>query len=209
MLRDNYASEIERIRSKYDDPRSAVLPLLAMAQDEYGYLTDEVIREVAAMLELPDTDIFEVVGFYTLFYDRPVGKWVLQVCDDVPCCYLGAEELIADLTNRLGVQENEVTPDGMFVVERVKCLAACDRAPLLQANLGYIYDIYPERVDSLLRELRAFAEQGIGLKVSGTVAEDYEFDKSGRLQQVRLDLGAMPTARAESPSQDQTTDPSS
>src|SRR5688500_4695222 len=97
MLLDTHKSEIETILAKYASRRSAVLPLLYIAQDEYGHLTDAAIREVAAILGLPATDVFEVVGFYSLFYERPMGAWVLQVCDDVPCCYLGAEELIAAL----------------------------------------------------------------------------------------------------------------
>jgi NADH-quinone oxidoreductase subunit E len=160
-LRDKYGQEIDTIISRYAQKRSAVLPILYVAQDEYGHLTDAAIREVAEILDLPPTDVFEVVGFYTLFYNKPVGKWVLQVCDDVPCCFLGAEEIKADQT----------TADGMFTLQRVKCLADCDRAPLLQANLDYYRDLTPEKVDALLAELRQRAESGAPLSVSGRLAE--------------------------------------
>jgi NADH-quinone oxidoreductase subunit E len=173
MLRDTHGAEIDSLLARYAQKRSAVLPLLFIAQDNYGYLTEEAIYEVATILDLPATDVFEVVGFYTLLYNRPVGAWVLQVCDDVPCCFCGAEELIAALREALGVRENQRTPDGMFVLERVKCLAACDQAPVLQANLDYHYKVTPDKVDALLRQLRAWAEQGTR-GVSGRLAEDYQ-----------------------------------
>ncbi len=183
-LRETHQTEIESIIARYANKRSAVLPLLYLAQDTYGYLTDDAIREVAAILELPPTDVYEVVGFYTLFYNRPVGTWVLQVCDDVPCCYCGAEELIAALKQTLGISEEETTPDGMFTLQRVKCLAACDRAPVLQANLNYVYDVTPERVQTLLADLRARAAEARKQGVSGRFAEDYEFTRDGRLVQI-------------------------
>src|SRR5690242_9192484 len=170
-LQEKYASEIDSILSRYAQKRSAVLPLLYIAQDEYGHLTDSAIREVAAILGLPSTDVFEVVGFYTLFYNKPVGKWVLQVCDDVPCCFLGAEQLVADLESKLGIAADQTTPDGMFTLQRVKCLADCDRAPLLQANLEYYRNLTPEKVDAMLSELRQRAEAGEQLSVSGRFAE--------------------------------------
>ncbi|WP_448337615.1 NADH-quinone oxidoreductase subunit NuoE [Chloroflexus aurantiacus] len=183
-LLETHQAEIEAIVARYASKRSAVLPLLYLAQDTYGYLTDEAIREVATILDLPPTDVYEVVGFYTLFYDRPVGTWVLQVCDDVPCCFCGAEELIAALKQALGIREEETTADGMFTLQRVKCLAACDRAPVLQANLDYVYDVTPDRVEALLNNLRARAAEARKRGVSGRFAEDFEFTRDGRLVQI-------------------------
>jgi NADH-quinone oxidoreductase subunit E len=181
MLLDTHKSEIETILAKYASRRSAVLPLLYIAQDEYGHLTDAAIREVAAILGLPATDVFEVVGFYSLFYDRPMGAWVLQVCDDVPCCYLGAEELIAALKSSLGIAEEQTTADGMFTLQRVKCVAACNRAPVLQANLDYIYDVSPARVDALLSDLRARAGEAKKRGLSGRFAEDFTLGAEAQL----------------------------
>ena len=171
MLQEKYAADIDAILARYNQKRSAVLPLLYIAQDEYGHLTDAAIREVADILELPSTDVFEVVGFYTLFYDKPVGKWVLQVCDDVPCCFLGAEEIVADLENKLGIKSNQTTDDGMFTLQRVKCLADCDHAPLLQANLEYYRNLTSDKLDALLSELRQRAASGEQLSISGRFAE--------------------------------------
>ena len=170
-LREKHAQEIDSILARYAQKRSAVLPLLYIAQDEYGHLTDEAIREVAGIVELPPTDVFEVVGFYTLFYDKPVGMWVLQVCDDVPCCFLGAEEIVADLERKLDIKTDGTTADGMFTLQRVKCLADCDRAPVIQANLEYFRNMTPEKVDAMLTELHQRAESGERLSISGLFAE--------------------------------------
>src|SRR5512138_2123984 len=169
-LREKHGQEIDSILARYAQKRSAVLPILYIAQDEYGYLTDEAIREVAEIVQMAPTDVFEVVGFYTLFYNKPVGKWVLQVCDDVPCCFLGAEEIVGHLESTLGIKADQTTADGMFTLQRVKCLADCDRAPLLQANLDYYRNLTPEKVDALLIELRRRAESGEELSVSGRLA---------------------------------------
>ncbi|NJN18802.1 MAG: NAD(P)H-dependent oxidoreductase subunit E, partial [Oscillochloris sp.] len=200
MLLDTHKSEIETIVSRYASKRSAVLPLLYIAQDTYGHLDDRAIREVAAILDLPATDVFAVVGFYTLFYNRPVGTWMLQVCDDVPCCYCGAEELIDALKQSLGIVEEQTTPDGMFTLQRVKCLAACDRPPVLQANLDYIYDATADRVDALLNDLRARAAAAKKRGVSGRAAEDFEFGAAGGLEEIRR-FGAYRDRWAPAPAQ--------
>ncbi|MBO9320854.1 MAG: NAD(P)H-dependent oxidoreductase subunit E, partial [Roseiflexus sp.] len=120
-LIEKHGAEIEAIIARYPHKPSAVLPLLFIAQDEYGYLTEAAMREVAELLDMPPTDVFEVAGFYSLLYEQPVGKWVIQVCDDVPCAFCGAEELIATLQAKLGIGVDQTTPDGMFTLQRVKC----------------------------------------------------------------------------------------
>ena len=171
MLAEKYADEIAAILARYPSKRSAILPLCYLAQDEYGFLSDRVVREVAEILDMPYTDAFEVVTFYSLLYDTPVGKWVLQVCDDNPCCFVGAEGLVLDLEGRLGIRAGETTPDRLFTLQRVKCLGACHRAPLLQANLEFVYDLTPAKLDALLADLRARVESGEPLSISGRLAE--------------------------------------
>jgi NADH-quinone oxidoreductase subunit E len=192
MLLDTHKAEIEGILARYASRRSAVLPLLYIAQDQYGRLNDAAIREVAAILDLPPTEVFEVVGFYTLFYNRPVGTWMLQVCDDVPCCYLGAEELVEALKHSLGIGEEQTTADGMFTLQRVKCLAACDRAPVLQANLDYVYDVTPDKVDALLADLRARAADAKKRGLSGRFAEDFELGKDGAVRHLAREAPYVP-----------------
>jgi len=171
-LRQQHGAEIDAILARYPQKRSAILALLYVAQDTYGRLTDEAIREVAQIIEVPPTDVFEVVGFYTLLYDDKVGKMVLQVCDDIPCAFCGAEELVSTLQQRLGIHSDETTPDGIFTLQRVKCLAACDKAPMLQANLDYYGNLdTAEKVDALLDQLRARVANNDRISISGRQAE--------------------------------------
>ncbi len=172
MLSNKYAAEIASILARYPIKNSAVLPLCYIAQDEYGFVTERAVREIAQILDMPYTDVFEVVTFYSLFYDQPVGKWVLQVCDDNPCAFCGAEELVGYLEEKLGIHAGGTTPDGVFTLQRVKCLGACHRAPLLQANLEFVYDVNTsDKADALLEDLRASAQRGERLSISGRLAE--------------------------------------
>ncbi len=171
MLADKYADDIAALLARYPSKKSAVLPLCYIAQDEYGFLNDRTIREVAEILQMPYTDVFEVVTFYSLLYDTPVGKWMLQVCDDNPCCFTGGEELVADIEGQLGIRAGETTADGMFTLQRVKCIGACHRAPVLQANLEFEYDMTPEKVDRLLADCRAAVADGDRISLSGRFAE--------------------------------------
>jgi NADH-quinone oxidoreductase subunit E len=170
-LREKHGSAIDEIIGRYAQKRSAVIPLLYIAQDEYGRLTDGAIREVADILDMPATDVFEVVGFYTLLYDDAVGTWVLQVCDDVPCCFCGAEELITALEQTLGIRCDQTTSDKMFTLQRVKCVASCNKAPVLQANLNFHYNVTPDKITDLLNDLRRQANANQAISVSGRLAE--------------------------------------
>jgi NADH-quinone oxidoreductase subunit E len=171
VLADTYANEIAAILARYPIKKSAVLPLCYIAQDEYGYLNMDHIQEVADILDMPYTDVFEVVTFYSLLYDQPVGRWVLQVCDDNPCCFTGTEELVADLEQRLGITAGETTPDRLFTLQRVKCIGACHRAPVMQANLEFLYDVTPDKVPGVLEEMVQQAQRGEKLSISGRFAE--------------------------------------
>ena len=163
MLRDKYASEIQKILDKYppERKRSAVLPILYLAQSEYGYCTPEAIEEVAAILGLDPTEVNSVVGFYTLFYDRPIGQHVIQVCNDLPCALRGADRFVDHVCAGLGLDKHalehggQTTADGQFTVETVMCIAACDKAPCAQIDLEFAELLTPEKFDALLESLRA------------------------------------------------------
>ena len=134
MLKENYAQEIEGILAKYppDQKRSAVMPLLFLAQREYGSLSTEAISEVGDLIGLQSTEVASLVGFYTLYHDREGGKYRIQVCTDLPCALRGAQAFADELCDKLDVRMGDTTPDGQVTVEEVKCLAACDRAPMFQ-----------------------------------------------------------------------------
>lgn len=136
MLADRYADEIRDILAKYpmEQSRSAVMPLLFLAQREYGHLDEAAIDEVAGLLGLDPTEVGSLVGFYTLYHDRPGGKYRIQICTDLPCALRGAEGFATQVCALLGVGRGGTTDDGLITVEEVKCLAACDTAPMFQVQ---------------------------------------------------------------------------
>ncbi len=139
-LLKKYPQEIERILAKYPagdiGRKAAVMPLLYLAQREENYLSTQAIQDVAEITGLSATDVDSVAGFYTLFHEEPGGRYRLQVCTDLPCALRGAEKFFRDLCAALNVKPGETTPDGMFLVEEVTCLAACHRAPMMQVQGG-------------------------------------------------------------------------
>jgi len=155
---DTRRQDIEYHLAKYPDKRSAVMPLLYIAQEEYGYITPEAMEEVAQIVGTDVTHIKGVVGFYTMYYDKPKGKYLLQICTDLPCALRGAEEFSQHVCQRLGIEPGETTPDGLFTVENVMCLAACDRAPVMQVNFHYVENLDLDKFNKLIEDLRREAE---------------------------------------------------
>ena len=138
MLSEKYAQEIDTILAKYppDQKRSAVMPLLYLAQRADGFITKQAMNEIAAILGIEPTEVGSIVGFYTLYSDKPVGTYRLQVCTDLPCALRGADEFLEKLCENLGIKVGQTTSDGLMTVEAVMCLAACDKAPLFQVQSG-------------------------------------------------------------------------
>jgi NADH-quinone oxidoreductase subunit E len=136
MLADKYRMDIEKILAKYppEQKRSAVMPLLYLAQKEYGHLSQAAMAEVGELCGISATQVAGVVGFYTLYYDRPGGRRRMQICTDLPCALRGAEKFAAEVCHNLGVRLGETTSDGEFTVEAVMCLAGCDKAPMFQVQ---------------------------------------------------------------------------
>ena len=162
LLSEKYQDEIQAILTKYPQSRSAVLPLMYLAQEAYGFMSKEAIRDVASVLELDPTEVLSLAGFYTLYYEEPVGKYVLEICTDLPCALRGAEEFTDMACQKLGIKVGETTEDGMFTVKTVMCLAACDKAPMLQANLKYEENLDEAKFDALISRLRQEAAEGQG-----------------------------------------------
>jgi NADH-quinone oxidoreductase subunit E len=158
VLADKYAAEIDEILSKYPDKRSAVLPVMYLAQQEYGYMSKEAMTDVASVLNLDPTHVLSLAGFYTLYYEEPVGRYVLEVCNDLPCALRGADEFLEMMCRKLDIPLNGTTADGLFTVKAVMCLAACDKAPMLQCNLKYEENLDEEKFDALIARLRQEAE---------------------------------------------------
>ncbi len=136
ILLEKYPEEIEAILVKYpeDQKRSAVMSLLYLAQRESGFVTKQSLQDIADILGISATEVSSIVGFYSLYYDEPAGRYRIQVCTDLPCALRGAEEFLEKLCENLGIQVGETTPDGLVTVEHVMCLAGCDRAPMFQVQ---------------------------------------------------------------------------
>lgn len=160
MIAEKYPQEIQGILARFPDKKSAILPLMYLAQFEYGYMSEDAMREVAAILDLDPTHVLSLAGFYSLYYEEPVGKYVLEVCNDLACALRGADEFVEMASDKLGIPVDGTTDDGLFTLKTVMCLGACDRAPMLQCNLRFEENLNEEKFDQLLARLRQAADSG-------------------------------------------------
>jgi NADH-quinone oxidoreductase subunit E len=148
------ARRVDGIIARYPRKLAAMLPVLWEVQRERGWISPEAMEWVAARLECSPAAVQSVVTFYTMFDDQPVGKWKLQVCRTLSCELMGARRIVDHLRDRLGIDPGETTPDGMFTLQEVECLASCGTAPMMQVNLKFYEHLTPQRIDMLLAELR-------------------------------------------------------
>lgn len=176
MLAEKFAIEIQTILAKYppEERRAAVMPLLYLVQRDQLYVDRHSMSEIADILGISTTEVASVVGFYSLYYDQPGGKYRIQVCTDLPCALRGAEQFMEQLCQRLGIKPGETTSDGLFTVEPVMCLASCDKAPMFQVQSGgglvYYEDQTVENALALIEQLRT----EVGSKGSAKRKDEYE-----------------------------------
>ena len=135
--------------------KSAILYALYLAQGQLGYLTGNAMRFVAQQIGCSTADVEDVVSYYTMFYTKPVGKRVLNVCRTLSCALLGAERVTEELSRKLGIKPGETTPDGEFTLIEVECLGACDRAPVVMVNDDWHERLAPEQVGKFIDDLKA------------------------------------------------------
>lgn len=150
MLSEDAKVRIQLAAMKYPNPRGAVIPALHIAQEENGRVTEEDMRSIAAELHVPESDVFGTATFYSLLRHRPAGRHVIAVCHNLPCTLMGAEPIIEHLKKRLGVDEGEVTPDGVFSFHRIECIGRCDGAPAMLVDDVYHGNLTPEKLDAIL-----------------------------------------------------------
>ena len=138
QLLKKHPNEIETILSRYpqDKKRAAVMPLLHLVQQDAGFVSRDAMGEIAEITDLDITEVASIVGFYTLFHDEEGGRIRVQVCTDIACELRGAREYLLELCREMGIKPGETTADGLVTIEEVKCLAACDRAPIFQSQIG-------------------------------------------------------------------------
>ena len=159
----NFSPELEqrfrKLVTQYPWRRSALIPLLLYAQDEVGYLSDEVITDIARRVELTELEVRNVISYYSLLRTKPSGKYVVQVCTNISCMLRGAEEVFDHCKERLGIDHKQVTHDGSFSLEEVECIGACSWAPAVQVNYDFHLNVTPQKMDSILDQYSNKTEQ--------------------------------------------------
>jgi NADH-quinone oxidoreductase subunit E len=150
MLTPEEKAAIDEERAIMPHAQAAGIEALKIVQRRHGWVTDEALQDVADYLGLSTAEVEDVATFYSMIFRRPVGRHVILICDGVSCWVVGYEELIAALTERLGIRPGETTPDGRFTLVPVPCLGACDHAPVLVIDGEYHLDVWPDRLDELL-----------------------------------------------------------
>jgi NADH-quinone oxidoreductase subunit E len=167
MLAEKHPDEVKKILAKYppERKRSAVMPLLYLAQRDEGYITKGAMEDIAALLEIDPTDVAEIVGFYTLYHDRQEGKYRMQGCTDLPCALKGSDKFLERLCGNLGIKVGETTTDGLVTVEAVMCLAGCDKAPMFQLQHGDTLEYHENMsVDKTMELIETLRKSGREVK---------------------------------------------
>lgn len=161
MLSEAAKTRIRELFPRYPDKRSVTIAALRIAQEEQGYVTDEAMVDIAVLLELTPVQVYETATFYTMFNLQPVGKYVIQVCRTLSCALVGAERLVGHLEQRLGIKVGETTPDGLFTLKKVECLAGCGAGPMMQINDDYYEYLTADKVDRILDDLKRHGKSSL------------------------------------------------
>lgn len=154
LTEENVRLAIEII-GRYPKARSATIPLLHLAQEQNGYITNDAMAHIAELVGATAAEVYGTASFYEMFKFEPVGKYLINICGTMSCALMGAEELMHHAEHRLGVKMGATTPDGLFTLERAECQAACTEAPCLQVNYRYRFRVTAENFDSLIDDLTA------------------------------------------------------
>jgi NADH-quinone oxidoreductase subunit E len=159
-LSDATKRKILELKTHYPAGKSAsaVLPALHLVQQDYGYLPVDTVPQVAVLLEMLVSEVEQVISFYRMYFTRPVGQYVVKVCDSISCYLRGSDELLEKGKEKLGIGLNETTPDGKVTLMKIECLAACSAAPCAQVNDEYVYNLTTEQFLELLDELKRVEE---------------------------------------------------
>ena len=153
LLSPKFSSEMKTLEPRYPTKLALLLPALHAAQDETGWLPDEILNEVAEYIGIHPAQVREVASFYTMYNLRPVGKYHLKICTNVACYLRGADRLVEHCEKKFGIKEHETTPDKKFTLMEEECLGACGTAPAMMLNNDYHENLDPEKLDKLLESL--------------------------------------------------------
>ena len=183
-LSDENVRLAREIIARYPKPRSAMIPLLHLAQEQDGWVTEDAMAHIGELVGATPAEVYGTASFYEMFKFHPVGRYVINICGTMSCALMGADELMHHAERTLGVRVGGTTSDGMFTLERAECQAACTEAPCLQTNYRYSFRVTPESFDRLVDDLRAgrLADE---VPAHGTVARVRQHIPDGRLAGVR------------------------
>ena len=159
MLPDKLKESLEKKIAHADHPRELVVDAMLALQEHYGYLSDEAVEEVAALLGMSSLEVEELATFYTFIYREPVGKFVIHVCDSVICWMNGYESITDYLRKRLEIDLGETTADGLFTLLPVCCIGYCDQSPAMLINRKVYGHLTPEKIDEILEKLKSETER--------------------------------------------------
>lgn len=151
---DNVEIALEII-GRYPRPKSALIPLLHLAQEQDGHLTDDAMAHIGELVGVSSAEVLGTASFYEMFKMEPVGTYVVNICTNIACQLVGGEELLAHAEQKLGIRPGQTTSDGLFTIEDVECIAACTEAPCLQVNYRYFHKIENSEFDQLVDDLRS------------------------------------------------------
>jgi NADH-quinone oxidoreductase subunit E len=155
MLSDGLKAKFDQVIARYPVKRSAIVPLLMFGQDEIGYVSDELVEEIARRVEVVPIEVIEDIGYYSMLHRKPIGKYNFQVCTNISCLLRGGEDILDHCSKRLRISHKQTTPDGRFSLEEVECLGACCGAPAMQVNYEYYEDLTTEKIDKLIERLKS------------------------------------------------------
>lgn len=145
--------EAKSAMERYPRKEAALLPILHIAQQEFGFIDEEAELAVAELMGISPVSVREVSQFYFMVHHHPIGKYHLQVCQNISCTLMGAETILNHIKKRLGIEADQVTDDGKFSLERVECIACCDRAPAMLVNDELHTELTPDKIDELIKKL--------------------------------------------------------
>ena len=168
-LTDTNVAIANEIIARYPRPKSALIPLLHLSQEQNGYVTDAAMKHIAELVGVTPAEVLGTASFYEMFKFEPVGKYVINICGTMSCALMGSEELLHHAEHRLGIKAGGTTADGLFTIEHAECQAACTEAPCLQVNYRYRFRVTNESFDQLVDDLRAGRLDG-EIPPHGTVA---------------------------------------
>lgn len=146
--------EVQKYVSKYPEKRSALMPVMWMAQKKWGWISPEVMKYLSELLEIPLSNVEGVASFYTMYFKKPMGKYHIQVCTNVSCMLRKGDQIYKHVSEQLGIGNLETTEDGVFSLEEVECMGACGGAPMIAINEDYYENIDMTKVDELINNLK-------------------------------------------------------